>query len=49
MYWNFGSSRILKELLVKVEIGGLRGKVLTMGVQKIYQQFTEFYELFGKR
>ena len=49
VYWNFGSSRILKELLVKVEIGGLRGKVLTMGVQKIYQQFTEFYELFGKR
>ena len=35
--------------LVKVEIGGLRGKVLTMGVHKIYQQFTEFYGIFGKR
>ena len=49
MYWNFGSSRILTELLVKVEIGGLRGKLLTMAVHKIYQQFTEFYGLFGKR
>ena len=33
----------------KVEIGGLRGKVLTMNVDEIYHQFTEFYGIFGKR
>mgnify|MGYP001374252342 CR=1 FL=1 len=35
--------------LEKVEIGGIRGKVLTQGVQKIHDQFKEFYTVFGTR
>ena len=35
--------------LEKVEIGGIRGKVLTQGVQKIHDQFKENYSVFGSR
>ena len=35
--------------LEKVEIGGIRGKVLTQGVQKIHDQFKEYYNVFGGR
>ena len=40
---------IFSPAFAKVEIGGLRGKVLTMNVDEIYQQFIEFYGIFGKR
>ena len=32
-----------------MEIGGIRGKVLTQGIQKIHEQFKEFYGVFGNR
>ena len=35
--------------LEKVEIGGLRGKVLTQGVQKIHDLFKEYYSVFGTK
>ena len=35
--------------LEKVEIGGLRGKVLTQGVGRIHDQFKEYYSVFGNR
>ena len=35
--------------LEKVEIGGIRGKVLTQGVQKIHEHFKEYYSVFGGR
>lgn len=35
--------------LERVEIGGIRGKVLTQGVQKIHELFKEYYSVFGNR
>ena len=35
--------------LEKVEIGGIRGKVLTQGVGRIHDQFKEYYSVFGNR
>jgi hypothetical protein len=32
-----------------VEIGGLRGKVLTQAVQKIHELFKDIYGVFGNR
>ena len=33
----------------QVEIGGIRGKVLTQAVQKIHETFREIYAVFGNR
>ena len=35
--------------LEKVEIGGIRGRVLTEGVQKIHENFKDIYSIFGNR
>ena len=35
--------------LQKVEIGGLRGKILTQGVQKVHDKFKHIYDLFGTK
>ena len=32
-----------------MEIGGIRGKVLTQAVQKIHETFREIYAIFGNR
>ena len=36
-------------LCYQVEIGGIRGKVLTQAVQKIHETFREIYAVFGNR
>ena len=41
------SSQFLK--LEKVEIGGIRGKLLTEGVRKIFHQFKDVYATFGRK
>ena len=35
--------------LEKVEIGGIRGKLLTNHVKKIFEEFKELYGIFGNR
>ena len=36
-------------IYLQVEIGGIRGKVLTQAVQKIHETFREIYAVFGNR